>query len=191
MKNPDLIGKFFIGIVENNIDPLKISRVQINIPELHTGIPVTNLPWASLISPIFRGALGTAGKLNIPRKGSQLLIVFDNGENYSPIIIGELVSSSSNRSALGDGNYPNVYGFVDENGTEFNVDIITKILTVNHQGFKLVIDSSGNTTSTSPTWTHNGNFVLNGNQNTSGHTTINNGITTTNGGNLSGGVQLN
>ena len=141
----DLIGKKFVGTVVYNADPEKWARVKVSIKGLFDGYAVADLPWVAVPQPVFRGAMGGAGGLLVPRVGSKVMVVFDNGEINSGFVEGELVDKNSKRTALHE-NYPNTYGFVDENGTVFKVNTVTKVLTVAHQGSSVVLGASGNIT---------------------------------------------
>ena len=53
----------FVGVVEDNVDPLESGRCQVRVVGLHTnqksktteeGIPTTELPWAMPANPIWR-----------------------------------------------------------------------------------------------------------------------------------------
>lgn len=85
------MGGFVRGTVENDCDPLSYGRVQVRIPYLHgvsidDGLPTERLPWAQVIYP---GSSGwDFGKYDPPIIGTTVLIVFEMGDPYRPIILG-------------------------------------------------------------------------------------------------------
>lgn len=89
---------FYNAVVENNIDPLKLYRVQIRILGIHTEnksdetlesyIPVVDLPWA----PVLTSGSGMDGQGDfVPiTKGTTVIVSFLDPEKQRPIIIGTL-----------------------------------------------------------------------------------------------------
>ena len=63
-------GRWFIGVVVSNKDPLKLDRVKVRIHGIHTSstksIPNEDLPWAQVVLPVTEGGssgLGTNSAL--------------------------------------------------------------------------------------------------------------------------------
>lgn len=141
-----LIGKYFIGEVKVNLDPNKLHRIKVFIPELFEGYADDDLPWFGCIRPIFQGNSNNTGWIAIPRVGSRVVCVFDKGNVNSGLVIGELMDSNNKIEVISDPNYPECWGFRDENNTYLKVNTQTKLMELHHSsGTKIVIDVTGNT----------------------------------------------
>jgi predicted chitinase len=85
-------GQFYIGVVEDRIDPLQIGRVRVRVVGVHTHdktvLPTSDLPWAMLMQP----ATGGTGAIAIgPAEGTTCIVIFNDWpENQQPIVIGAL-----------------------------------------------------------------------------------------------------
>ncbi|MEB3180867.1 MAG: phage baseplate assembly protein V [Nostocaceae cyanobacterium] len=73
-----------IGIVENNLDPLGMSRVQLSFPHL-SDVNLSN--WARLATLMTGGDRGT---YFLPDIGDEVAVVFEGGNIDKPIVIGSL-----------------------------------------------------------------------------------------------------
>jgi len=79
----DLHDNDFVGIIVENKDPLFSGRCQVRPFRLLDGVEDKDLPWAIPInSTIFAG--NGAGSLSVPKKGTIVRILFNNGDIYSP-----------------------------------------------------------------------------------------------------------
>lgn len=103
---------FYYGVVENNLDPLKLGRVQARIVGLHsenkTILPTDKLPWSYPANGI--GSASISGIGSSPTgvvKGTVLLIVFADPDQQQPIYIGTL------------GGIPQQFGSVDSSQDDF------------------------------------------------------------------------
>lgn len=94
MYNKNFIGLegfiWFMGVVENRLDPLKLGRCQIRIFGWHTDnislIPSEDLPWAQPLIPVNASTI-----TNTPKEGDMVVGFFSDGESaQSPIIFGVL-----------------------------------------------------------------------------------------------------
>lgn len=147
MKDSGLLGKLMVGTVKvNDDDPSHLRRVRVFIPELHDGIPDDHLPYFAVIRAVFRGASSGIGRFNVPQVGSKVLCIFDRGDKNSGFVIGEMEDGSSAVGGPADADYPNSYGFVDENGTYFQVDAKAGTAKFHHKGTVLTVDTAGNLT---------------------------------------------
>jgi hypothetical protein len=90
---------FYMGVVEDNIDPLKAGRVRVRIHGIHSeqtikdeldGIPVDELPWAEPVLPIYEGSVSGFGIWSVPRQGSLVVLFFLNGNVFQPRYFGSL-----------------------------------------------------------------------------------------------------
>lgn len=88
----NFIGKdgfnWWIGVVENRMDPLKMGRCQVRIFGHHTEnkqlIPTADLPWAPCMS-----APNASTSFGTPKEGDYVMGFFqDGGSSQAPMIIG-------------------------------------------------------------------------------------------------------
>jgi len=95
----DFVGHSFIwwqGVVEDNLDPLKLGRCRVRILGFHTSdkkdIPTDKLPWAYPIQPITSAAISGIGQSPtglVP--GSWVVGFFRDGANsQEPVIFGSI-----------------------------------------------------------------------------------------------------
>jgi hypothetical protein len=81
--NNNVLGQsgtnFFFGVVEDNLDPLKIARVRVRCFGIHaadsTTLPIDNLPWASVMLPTNSNDLGISDLKNEPPSLASSLMV--------------------------------------------------------------------------------------------------------------------
>lgn len=85
---------YYRAIVAENQDKLKLGRVKVRIPCFHGTkeegkVPDKDLPYAN-ISMV--GASPQSGAFIVPEVDSTVLVVFENGNHSSPIVLGSLYS---------------------------------------------------------------------------------------------------
>ena len=92
MSDSDFAGKngfiWWVGIVEDRGDPLKVGRVRVRIIGWHTDnkseLPTDKLPWAQILLPT-NGAALIAG----PKEGEWVMGYFlDGSEGQQPVVMG-------------------------------------------------------------------------------------------------------
>ncbi len=95
------MNRLFQCVVENNIDPLKLGRIQCRIFGKHTDnkedesldsyMPTEDLPWASVMYS--NGSPNISGKsdFSIPENGSWGICCFFDEEEQLPIFLGTIV----------------------------------------------------------------------------------------------------
>ena len=77
----ELINDFYIGVVEDNIDPNRKGRIKVRIQTLYHDIPVEDIPYAYPFA-------GIAGKeFQVPAIGKLVNILFLSNDLYSPYYI--------------------------------------------------------------------------------------------------------
>lgn len=86
------LERYYIGVVEDHADPLKLGRLRVRVPELYGSIPVEHLPWCNPSSP-FGGAGSGSDKYEggtgygfffIPVPGSKVKIHLWRGHPWFP-----------------------------------------------------------------------------------------------------------
>ena len=85
--------RWFIGIATNNLDPLRLGRVQVRIFGIHSrnvsDIPNNALPWATVLQPNTAGGTSGIGMMPQILPGAQVFGMFLDGEGSQlPCILG-------------------------------------------------------------------------------------------------------
>ena len=83
MVNSEIASRIWVGVVEQNVDPLKLGRVKARVPYLHGDLPLEVLPW---IHPR-KDANGNA--FNVPRLKKVVNIEYHDGD----ITSGEYIAA--------------------------------------------------------------------------------------------------
>lgn len=184
-----------IGTVIDNKDPDKHHRLKIKIPGIHEYEDVKHYPWCVPAQVGLAG--GGETEQNIPRIGSKVYVVFQNGDQHFPMYKGGVKDKDTLKGVL-DENYPNRKGFDLGDGHSMYTDKETNetrydhpsgavvhvapngdinIVSPGHVSIKastLSLDISGGTTISTSTLTVNGLSQFNGNMGVNG-AMINNG----------------
>lgn len=106
---------WFVGVVEDRHDPVKMGRVRVRAFGWHTEdkdkIPTEELPWALPMNPINSASVSGIGQTPLGLvEGSWVVGFFMDGERaQEPVIMGSFASAPSN---MADGSL----GFNDPNG---------------------------------------------------------------------------
>jgi hypothetical protein len=74
-------NKTYIGVVEDNNDPLKLGRARIRVLDVFDDINTEDIPFASPWKDL------NGNQFNVPEKGKVLLVVFDSGDEHKPEFI--------------------------------------------------------------------------------------------------------
>ena len=87
--------RWFIGIVVNNKDPLKLGRVKVRIRGIHSPsvaqTSTNDLPWAQVIVPSTEGGISGIGKMPQLQQGSQVIGFFiDGSSSQLPMVMGSV-----------------------------------------------------------------------------------------------------
>ena len=109
---------WFMGVVEDRRDPMRLGRCKVRIAGLHTekqeqgideGIPTGDLPWAHPMQPITSAAMNGIGTTPLgPVEGTWVVGFFRDGKNcQEPIMMGTLGGYSTKPPAK--------TGFIDPN----------------------------------------------------------------------------
>lgn len=71
-------NKTYIGIVVDNNDPLRESRVKVNVLDVYDGISTEDIPFASPWKDI------NGNSSNVPDIGKVVTVIFDQGDKFKP-----------------------------------------------------------------------------------------------------------
>lgn len=90
--------QWFVGVVEDRMDPLKQGRVRVRVVGLHSakrvqgpveGIPTNELPWMSVIQPITSASMsGIGGSVTGPVEGTRVYGHFLDKWRTNGIVLG-------------------------------------------------------------------------------------------------------
>lgn len=82
MVNKEIEGRTWVGVVEENIDPLKLDRIKARVRYLHGDLPLEVLPW------IHPRKDSNGNVRNLPRKGKVVNIDYAEGDINSGEYVG-------------------------------------------------------------------------------------------------------
>ena len=102
--------RWFIGVVEDNNDPMKLGRVRVRIRGVHTAtqddIQTTDLPWAQTVLPTTEGGISGIGRSAHLLPGAEVFGMFlDGDKSQLPLVIGSIpkIESSTAVQQASDG----------------------------------------------------------------------------------------
>jgi len=138
LKDDNLKGTQWIGIVENTEDDIFEGRCRIRVfgkmdqrtdpedPESDYVMPTESLPWARPSVASSGGSNSGSGTFSVPKIGTILRVSFDNGNYYAPVYHESLYPSDEAKAEV-EAAYPNSHVLIydtafgltgGENGTE-------------------------------------------------------------------------
>ena len=119
-------NRWFVGLVIDVNDPLKLDRVKVRIQGIHTHdtslIPNADLPWAQVAIPVTEGGSSGIGANSSIKPRAQVFGFFLDGKNSQlPLVIGSIpkIESYANQSGDADNTLPS---FNKKSGTG-NIDL--------------------------------------------------------------------
>ena len=142
LKDDNLKGTQWIGIVENTEDDIFEGRCRIRVfgkmdqrtdpedPESDYLMPTESLPWARPSVSSSGGSNTGSGTFSVPKIGTILRVSFDNGNYYAPVYHESLYPSDETKAEV-EAAYPNSHVLIydtafgltgGENGTEITND---------------------------------------------------------------------
>lgn len=112
--------KLYRAVVENNLDPEKIGRVQVRIYGIHSfertvgleGSDTSGLPWAEVIGGTEFGLIQGVGASSILRNGTLVWILFEEDDTNKPLVIGVVKGKLNGVSDINLGRSDSEYGKV-------------------------------------------------------------------------------
>lgn len=128
----------FIGVVEDNEDPLKLYRCKIRVLEVFgSKISTKYLPWSSPARELNSGGGADLSGVRIPRKGTRVFVFFHQQDVYSPVYWA-IPSTKKEEIAKAQDNYPNRAVWRDHDNNEILIDGTTQ----SAQGNQIRIDNN-------------------------------------------------
>jgi len=100
-------NRWFVGLVIDVNDPLKLDRVKVRIQGIHTHdttlIPNEDLPWAQVAIPVTEGGSSGIGANSSIKPRAQVFGFFLDGKNSQmPLVIGSIPKIESYANQSGD-----------------------------------------------------------------------------------------
>ena len=99
--------QFFIGVVEDIHDPLKLNRVRVRVFGKHTEditlLPTENLPWCNTVMPNTSASVSGVGQTLGLVHGSWVFGTFIDPNEQEALILGSMGGESTRPYALGEG----------------------------------------------------------------------------------------
>lgn len=114
--------ELYRGVVENNLDELKLARVQVRIAGIHPqsnsrdfeGSTTTDLPWAEVIGSTEFGLTQGIGISSVLQVGTLVWLILEDEDPNRPIIIGVVKGIQNGESDI------------DKNAREITDGVISK-----------------------------------------------------------------
>lgn len=96
--------RWFFGFVEDLNDPDELGQVRVRVPNIHGNMPVDNLPWATVVTPVTSASLLEVGVSPTGLKvGSMVFGFFADGREYNiPVIVGSINKINDNDKSRHD-----------------------------------------------------------------------------------------
>ena len=127
-------NRWFIGLVIDVNDPLKLDRVKVRIQGIHTPdttlIPNNDLPWAQVAIPVTEGGSSGLGANCSLKPRAQVYGIFLDGRNSQlPLVIGSIpkIETYANQAGETDPSYPSLNKKSGIGNIDLNLDGTTNI----------------------------------------------------------------
>jgi len=141
----DKFPGIYRGTVMDNVDPLQYGRVKVKIYPMLADVETTNLPWAVPMYPIWEGAGTGIGYFAVPDIGTNVFVMFEMGDIYQPVYIGEAPDAVKGLPSDRTTNYPNRKVIKSSSGIKVIIDDTAKTIDVVHPvTARIFIDALGN-----------------------------------------------
>jgi len=139
-----VLGNYRAKVLDN-VDPLKVGRVKVEIYPFFRGINSELLPWAVPAMPIFNGAGSGSGCLCIPSIGSYVWVFFEAGDIYQPVYFAEAQTRLHGvPSIVQSDNYVGKKALKTSGNFQIVIDDTAKTITITHpDGASLKVMSNG------------------------------------------------
>ena len=122
-------NRWFVGLVVDINDPLKLDRVRVRIQGIHTPdttlIPNEDLPWAQVAIPVTEdGSSGLGANSSLKPRAQVFGFFLDGKDSQLPLIIGSIpkIESYANQSGDAIESLPSFYGKSGSGDIDLNLD---------------------------------------------------------------------
>jgi hypothetical protein len=136
------------GKIVDNIDPLMLGRCKIQVYPMFSEITeAESLPWCVPMYPIVEGSGSSIGYFAVPDIGTMVFCMFEEGDIYQGVYIGEAPDTLKGLSTSRITNYPNRKVITFSSGINLTVDDTDKTINLLHPlGAQIYINGSGEIT---------------------------------------------
>ena len=133
-QSDNLVGTQWMGIVEDNADPLFEGRCKVRVhgkldgredptnPDSAYTLPTDKLPWARPGNNSTAGSATGGGMFSAPKIDSIVHITFDNGDLYSPVYFYNVYPSDELKAEI-EPSYTNAHSIIYDTTTEGGIKI--------------------------------------------------------------------
>jgi len=144
----DKLPGIYRGKVLDNNDPSQYGRVKVQVYPMFEDITDPDLlPWAVPMYPIWDGSGNGTGHFAIPAVNTFVFVMFEMGDMYQPIYIGEAPTAQLGLPAERTTNYPNRKVIKSKSGITFYVDdTIDEVKLIHPTGTTITVDILGKVT---------------------------------------------
>ena len=122
-------NRWFVGLVVDINDPLKLDRVRVRIQGIHTPdttlIPNEDLPWAQVAIPVTEdGSSGLGANSSLKPRAQVFGFFLDGKDSQLPLIIGSIpkIESYANQSGDAIEGLPSFYGKSGSGDIDLDLD---------------------------------------------------------------------
>ena len=156
-------NRWFVGLVIDIDDPLKLDRVKVRIQGIHTHdtslIPNSDLPWAQVAIPVTEGGSSGIGANASLKPRAQVFGFFLDGKNSQlPLVIGSIpkIETYANQSGDADNAYPSLNKKSDLGNIDLDLDGNSNI----EKAFNFFVSEEGGNYTTEQACGMIGNFCV-------------------------------
>jgi len=122
-QSDNLVGTQWVGIVEDNADPLFEGRCKVRVhgkfdgredstnPDSAYTLPTDKLPWARPGNSSTAGSATGGGMFSAPKIDSIVRVTFDNGDLYSPVYFYNVYPSDELKAEI-EPSYTNAHSLI-------------------------------------------------------------------------------
>lgn len=135
------------GLVMDNNDPLQYGRLKIKIYPMFRLLETQYLPWVKPAFPVFDGAGSGTGSFAVPKNGTYVFVMFEQGDIHQPVYFAESPTAQKGLPSSRTTNYPNKKVWRTSANVEVSIDDTAQEIKVTHPaGTSITIDSAGKVT---------------------------------------------
>ena len=135
------------GEVKNNLDTKQFGRIQVEVLPMMQGIETQYLPWCVPAYSLFDGSGDGFGTFVVPKVGSWVYVMFEEGDFNQPLYFAEAASGTKGQPSARTTHYPNRKVTRTKNGIQFTIDDEPgeQMIDMLHPtGTRITVDKEGN-----------------------------------------------
>lgn len=141
----DKFPGIYRGKVLSNTDSDMLGRIKVQAYPMFAGITDPDeLPWAVPMYPIWDGAGDGIGHFAVPDVNTFVFVMFEAGDMYQPVYLGEAPTAQKGLPTERTTNYPTRKVIKSSSGITFYVDdTINEIKAIHPTGTTITVDITG------------------------------------------------